>query len=60
VIERLNRAARAAVASPDVQDRLGRLGVQARASSPAELQALLANEIKRWGEVIKAAKIEPE
>jgi tripartite-type tricarboxylate transporter receptor subunit TctC len=60
VIERLNRAARAAVASPDVQDKLGRLGVQARASSPAELQALLANEIKRWGEVIKAAKIEPE
>jgi tripartite-type tricarboxylate transporter receptor subunit TctC len=60
VIERLNRAARAAVASPDVQDKLGRLGVQVQASSPAELQALLASEIKRWGEVIKAAKIEPE
>lgn len=60
VIERLNRAARAAVASPDVQDKLGRLGVQVQASSPAELQALLASEIKRWGAVIKAAKIEPE
>jgi hypothetical protein len=27
---------------------------------PAELQALLGSEIKRWGEVIRAAKIEPE
>jgi hypothetical protein len=24
------------------------------------LQALLASEIRRWGEVIRAAKIEPE
>ena len=60
VVERLNRAARAAVASTEVQDKLGRLGVQVQASSPAELQALLASEIRRWGDVIKAAKIEPE
>ena len=60
VVERLNRAARAAVASPEVQDKLGRLGVQVQASSPAELQALLASEVRRWGDVIKAAKIEPE
>ena len=60
VVERLNRAARAAVASPDVQEKLGRLGVQVQASSPAELQALLASEIRRWGDVIRAAKIDPE
>jgi tripartite-type tricarboxylate transporter receptor subunit TctC len=60
VVERLNRAARAAVASPEVQDKLGRLGMQVQASSLAELQALLASEIRRWGDVIKAAKIEPE
>ena len=60
VVERLNRAARAAVASPEVQDKLGRLGVQVQTSSPAELQALLASEVRRWGDVIKAAKIEPE
>jgi tripartite-type tricarboxylate transporter receptor subunit TctC len=60
VIERLNRAAREAVASADVQARLGKIGMQVQASSPAELQALLQSEIKRWGEVIQAAKIEPE
>jgi len=26
----------------------------------AKVQALLASETKRWGEVIRAAKIEPE
>ena len=60
VIERLNRAAREAAASPEVQARLGKIGVKVGASSPAELQALLQSEIKRWGDVIRAAKIEPE
>ncbi len=31
-----------------------------RAGSPKQLEALLASEIRRWGEVIRAAKIEPE
>lgn len=60
VIELLNRAAREAVASPAVQERLGRLGMRLAASSPAELQALLAGEITRWGAVIRAGGIEPE
>jgi tripartite-type tricarboxylate transporter receptor subunit TctC len=43
-----------------VQARLGDLGVRLGAGTPAELQALLKREIARWGQVIKAAKIEPE
>lgn len=60
VIETLNRAAREAVATPAVKDKLGKLGVRLAAGSPAELDALLGREIKRWGDVIRAAKIEPE
>jgi len=60
VIDRLNRAVREAVASAEVRDRLTRLGVHLQAGSPAEMQALLASEIRRWGGVIRAAKIEPE
>jgi tripartite-type tricarboxylate transporter receptor subunit TctC len=60
VVDRLNRAAREAVAAPAVQQRLGKLGMRLQASSPAELQALLASEIRRWGEVIRSARIEPE
>jgi tripartite-type tricarboxylate transporter receptor subunit TctC len=60
VIEQLNRAAREALASPAVQDKLGKLGMRTAASTPAGLERLLASEIRRWGEVIRAAKIEPE
>jgi tripartite-type tricarboxylate transporter receptor subunit TctC len=60
VVEVLNRAAREAVASPAVRDKLAKLGMRVAASSPAELEKLLASEIDRWGAVIRAAKIEPE
>jgi tripartite-type tricarboxylate transporter receptor subunit TctC len=60
VVETLNRAVREAVASPEVQGKLGKLGMRLSASSPAELQGLLASEITRWGDVIRRAKIEPE
>ncbi|HEY0817781.1 MAG TPA: tripartite tricarboxylate transporter substrate binding protein, partial [Rhizobacter sp.] len=60
VIDTLNRAVREALASPAVRDKLGKLGMRVAASSPAELEKLLAGEIERWGAVIRAAKIEPE
>ena len=60
VVAALNRAVREAVAAAAVRDKLGRAGMRLSASTPAELQALLAGEIRRWGEVIQAAKIEPE
>ena len=60
VVERLNRTLREVLADPGVAQRLGVLGMRLAAGPPAELQALLASEIRRWGAVIKAAKIEPE
>jgi tripartite-type tricarboxylate transporter receptor subunit TctC len=60
VIEILNRAVHEALAAPEVQDRLGRLGVRTAASTPGELDALLGAEIRRWGDVIRRAKIQPE
>ena len=60
VVATLNKAVREAVTSAAVQARLGPLGMRLRPGSPAELQALLAQEIARWGGVIRAARIEPE
>ncbi|MDN3921440.1 tripartite tricarboxylate transporter substrate binding protein [Roseateles violae] len=60
VIERLNRAIREALAAPAVAGKLEKLGMRLQAGSPEQAQALLAAEIRRWGEVIKAAKIEAE
>lgn len=60
VLALLNRALREALARPDLQAQLGQSGIRLAPGSPAELQALLAAEIRRWGAVIRAAKIEPE
>ena len=59
VIERLHRAAVDGVEDPALKRRLRDLGVTAQASTPAELSALLARETRHWGEVVRAAKIEP-
>jgi len=60
VIEALNRAAAQALGLPAVRQRLLELGVRAQASSPAQLETLLASEIQRWSGVVRAAKIQPE
>ena len=60
VVDKLNRAVREAVSNPEVQDKMGKLGTRLAAGTPAELQGLLVAEIKRWGDVIRASKIEPE
>lgn len=60
VLALLQRTVREALAAAAVQDKLGKIGMRLSASTPAELQALLASEIRRWGEVIRRAKIEPE
>lgn len=60
VIERLNQAVREALVVAPVRDKLAALGMRVGASTPAAQEQLLASEIRRWGEVIRAAKIEPE
>lgn len=60
VIERLHRATQEALARPEVSQRLAELGVRAQGGTPAQLQDLLAGEIKRWREVIATARIEPQ
>ncbi|HUL91694.1 MAG TPA: tripartite tricarboxylate transporter substrate binding protein [Burkholderiales bacterium] len=57
VIERLNREINAAVAAPEVKQRLQDLGVDARGSTPEALHALLLSETAKWKKVVEAAKI---
>jgi tripartite-type tricarboxylate transporter receptor subunit TctC len=60
VIERLNREINAAVAVPEVRQRLQDLGVDARASSPEGLRELLISETAKWKTVVERAKIEKQ
>jgi tripartite-type tricarboxylate transporter receptor subunit TctC len=57
IIERLNREINAAVAAPEVKQRLQELGVDARGSTPEALHALLVSETAKWKKVVEAAKI---
>ncbi|MBS0315544.1 MAG: tripartite tricarboxylate transporter substrate binding protein [Proteobacteria bacterium] len=57
VLARLNDAVRAALASPEVRRKLTALGVEPQPGTPAQLAALLASEIARWGAVIERAGI---
>ncbi|MCO5109020.1 MAG: tripartite tricarboxylate transporter substrate binding protein [Burkholderiaceae bacterium] len=60
VVGRLNAAIRDALSAPPVLQRLLEMGVRPQPGSPAELGMLLAGEIRRWREVIRAARIEPQ
>ena len=57
VVARLSREVQAVVAQPDVSKRLLELNLVAQGSSPEQLGALMASEVKRWSDVIAQAKI---
>ncbi len=57
VVERLSSEVGKVLAQPDMVKRLADLGIQAKASTPAQLGQLLDREIVRWSEVISKAGI---
>ena len=58
IIAELNKALYEVLADPDVRQRLLELGVDSRASTPAEVDAQLRADAKKWAEVIDKAGIE--
>lgn len=53
MVNRVSVAVRNALASKDVIDGLAQMGLEAKASTPAELVALLKKDTERWGPVVK-------
>jgi tripartite-type tricarboxylate transporter receptor subunit TctC len=60
VIARLNADLAATVALPEVHERLVGVGMTPRASTPDELQKLIARDVKRWSELVTRARISIE
>ena len=60
IIEKLNKAINAALNQADVVEKFRKLGLTAAGTTPEQLQAIMIEEIVRWGKVIPAAGIEPE
>jgi tripartite-type tricarboxylate transporter receptor subunit TctC len=60
VISKLNAALNAVLAMPQLRDRFLTYGVEAKASTPAELYALIAAEIPSWRKVIEERNVKTE
>jgi tripartite-type tricarboxylate transporter receptor subunit TctC len=57
VITRLNTEMAAILRQPEVKDILGKAGMDASASTPAELSAIVVKDYPRWGTVIRTKQI---
>ncbi|MSO67512.1 MAG: tripartite tricarboxylate transporter substrate binding protein, partial [Pseudolabrys sp.] len=56
-IETMNKAMREVLALPDVKAQFANVGVEPRASTPAELMKRLTDDIKKWDAVMVKAGI---
>jgi tripartite-type tricarboxylate transporter receptor subunit TctC len=60
VVTRLNTEMSAILRQTDVKELLGKAGLDAVASTPAELAAIVAKDYPRWGAVIRTKQIVAE
>jgi tripartite-type tricarboxylate transporter receptor subunit TctC len=59
VIDRLHAAYDKALADPSIRRRIVEVGAEPATSTPAELGRFMAEEAKKWGEIVKAHDIKP-
>lgn len=60
VVNKLNKAAVAALSDPQVKDQLNKLGAQVIGDSPQEFRDFLVTDKERWASVIKQGNVTPE
>jgi tripartite-type tricarboxylate transporter receptor subunit TctC len=60
IVDQLNKEINAGLANPKMRARLADLGGTVLAGPPAEFGRLIGDETKKWGKVVKAAKIKAE
>ena len=58
VVDKINAALKDVLAQPDVKARLLDLGINSKASTPAEMDAQMRGDITKWTDVIDRAGIE--
>lgn len=60
IINKLNKAAVAALSDPQVKEQLNKLGAQVIGDSPEEFRQFLIADKERWANVIKLGNVKPE
>jgi tripartite-type tricarboxylate transporter receptor subunit TctC len=58
VVDRLHAAVVTAVARPEVRKMFSERNVEARSSTPQELEKLIRDEMAQWGPVVRKANIQ--
>ena len=59
-IDKINRDLAAALALPEVRERLAGMGMELGPGSPADFERFLGEEITKWSRVAKAANVKAE
>jgi tripartite-type tricarboxylate transporter receptor subunit TctC len=60
VIARLNRNIVAALAAPEIRERMAAEGIEPAGSTPEQFSAIIKSDIAKWTRVVREAKIKPE
>ena len=60
IVDKLWREVRAAMQVPEVRERLGKLGVEPVADSPADFKKFVAAELRAYAEQVRLAGVKPE
>lgn len=60
IIDKINQDALAALALPDVRDRLAATGAELAPGTPADFEMFIKNEIAKWAKAVKASGAQAE
>ena len=60
IVDRLSREIAAILKQPDLQERMGKMGMDTRSGTPEELIQTLDGDLKRWGQVVREGKIQAQ
>jgi tripartite-type tricarboxylate transporter receptor subunit TctC len=60
VIDKVQKSVAAALSTPDIVDRLDKVGISVLTSTPAQFQGFIQDETSRWSKVIKASGLKIE
>lgn len=60
IVTRLNKELNRVLATPEVREQMAQQGADVLYGTPADLLAAVRSDLKRVGDIVKAAKIEPQ
>ena len=60
IVDALNRGINKALTSPDVAERLSKIGMDPAPTTPEEFARIVASDYAKWGPIVKASGFKPE